>query len=53
MNKRRQGKTGVWEFVLKTGEGKILALSAWGTNYEFDEAYWLKLPLIQDEQQRA
>lgn len=49
MNERRQGNTGVWTFVLKTGDGKILARSAWGTNYEFDEAYWQQLPLMPDE----
>lgn len=50
MTEQRQGNTGVWEFVLKTADGKILALSEWGTNYEFDEAYWLKLPLIPNHE---
>lgn len=42
----RQGKTGIWTFVLKTDEGKILATSQWGTNYEFQEKAWSDLPLI-------
>lgn len=44
---KRQGKTGVWTFVLKTPEGKILATSAWGTNYEFAEQSWKELPLVE------
>lgn len=43
---RRQGKTGVWMFVIKIDGGKILATSEWGTNYEFDEAQWNELPVI-------
>lgn len=44
--RKRQGNTGVWTFVLKTPEGKILARSEWGTNYEFSEAQWLELPIL-------
>ncbi len=43
---KRQGKTGVWTFVMKTPEGKIMATSEWGTNYEFNEAEWQALPVI-------
>lgn len=45
---RRQGKTGVWTFVIKIDGGKILATSEWGTNYEFDEAQWKELPEIEE-----
>lgn len=44
---KRQGKTGIWVFVMKIEAGKILARSEWGTNYEFDERYWLALPVIE------
>lgn len=37
---RRIGRTGIWTFVMETGDGKILATSGWGTNYEFTKAYW-------------
>lgn len=45
----RQGATGKWAFVLRTPEGKILAMSDWGggRNKEFDERYWLALPLVK------
>lgn len=43
---RRLGNTGVWTFVLKTPEGKILAQSEWGTNYEFNEKQWLELLIL-------
>jgi hypothetical protein len=43
----RQGNTGVWTFVIKTPEGKIIARSEWGTNYEFDEKQWLELKTCQ------
>lgn len=48
---RRRGVTGVWKFVLTTGEGKILALSAWGTNYEFNAKQWAALPLESDSEE--
>jgi hypothetical protein len=40
---RRIGNTGIWTFVLKTEDGKIIARSEWGTNYEFSESHWLAL----------
>ena len=43
---KRQGKTGVWTFVIKIDGGKILATSEWGTNYEFDEKQWGALTVI-------
>jgi hypothetical protein len=42
----RQGKTGVWVFVMETPDGKVLATSEWGTNYEFAKAEWEGLPRI-------
>ena len=42
----RKGNTGTWTFVLKMPEGKILARSQWGTNYEFHEKQWSELPII-------
>jgi len=44
---KRQGKTGIWTFVMTTKEGKILATSEWGTNYEFAETQWNALPIIE------
>ena len=49
MSERRQGKTRVWEMVIVTGEGKILATSEWGTNYELDKACWEALPVLRPE----
>lgn len=43
---RRQGKTGVWTFVMKTPEGYVLATSALGTNYIFAAKEWGELPLV-------
>lgn len=43
---KRQGKTGVWTFVMATDDGKVLATSEWGTNYEFDLDHWERLPII-------
>ncbi len=47
-NEKRQGKTGVWTFLLKTPEDRIIATSEWGTNYEFHEQQWLEIPIIND-----
>ena len=41
---KRKGNTGVWTFVTITGEGKVLATSEWGTNYEFNRKEWADLP---------
>jgi hypothetical protein len=49
MEEKRQGKTGVWKFMLETPEGKILACSEWGTNYEFAKKEWQDLPLVIEE----
>ena len=46
---KRQGKTGKWTFVLETSEGKILATSEWGTDYEFNKKQWEELPIIEEE----
>lgn len=46
---KRQGKTGIWAFLIETPEGKIKALSEWGTVYEFDKRYWEKLPELPTE----
>lgn len=43
---RRVGKTGIWTFVLRTEDGKIIARSEWGTNYEFNEKEWFELPIL-------
>lgn len=45
----RQGNTGKWAFILRTPEGKILAMSDWGggRNKEFDERYWVKMPVVK------
>lgn len=47
----RQGNTGRWAFILRTPEGKILALSDWGggRNKEFDEAFWIKMPVVEPD----
>ena len=45
---KRQGATGVWTLVLKTDDGKVIATSEWGSNYEFAEKQWLELPLIEN-----
>lgn len=43
---KRRGNTGVWTFILETPDGKILAAAEWGTNYEFEKAQWLALPVV-------
>jgi hypothetical protein len=43
---KRIGNTGEWAFVLETPEGKILATSSWGTNYEFAKAQWEAMPVL-------
>lgn len=47
MTETRRGNTGIWTFVLRTAEGKVLATSAWGRNHFFDEREWQALPLIE------
>jgi len=47
LDEKRHGKTGIWTFVLKTPDGKIIARSEWGTNYEFHEKQWLELPVVE------
>lgn len=42
----RQGHTGRWAFVIKTKEGKIMAMNERGRNVTFDEPEWLALPLV-------
>lgn len=43
---KRKGNTGIWTFVMLTGEGKVIAISEWGTNYEFHPDYWAALPVV-------
>jgi hypothetical protein len=45
MSEKRLGKTGVWEFVMFTKHGTVLARSEWGINYEFDPMFWELLPV--------
>lgn len=45
-DEKRQGNTGLWTFVLETPEGKVIACSEWGTNYEFNKKEWEALPLV-------
>lgn len=42
----RRGKTGVWEFMLITPEGNVMAKSEWGTPYTFAQAEWKALRLL-------
>lgn len=44
---KRKGHTGIWTFVMETPEGKVLATSEWGTNYEFDKRFWEMLPVVE------
>jgi len=53
MSELRQGQTGRWEKVLVQPDGKILARSEWGTNYEFAPREWAALPLIEAEEATA
>ena len=45
---KRRGNTGIWTYVLRTGNGTIIGLSAWGTNYEFTEDAWNAMPLVKN-----
>ncbi len=44
---KRQGNTGIWTFVMVTGDGKVLATSEWGTNYLFTQQCWEALPVVE------
>jgi len=43
---RRKGATGVWIFVKETDDGRIMAMSEWGTVHFFTANLWYKLPAI-------
>lgn len=48
---KRQGNTGVWTYLSKSkcalGHDTVIALSEWGTRYEFHKEQWEALPVIE------
>lgn len=49
---RRQGHTGIWTLSVANGD-TVLALSEWGTQYEFERRAWEQLPLLEGTQWRC
>jgi hypothetical protein len=50
---KRQGNTGVWTYVMTTPSGEVIATSAWGSNYLFDQRSWEALPIIEEPKDAA